>query len=167
MPRCLQRIQPIIAEAHDASHGLYHPTTGETLVQGKQGLPVFVGAMSFAVKTVIDKLGNAGQAPREGDVFIFNDPYDGGTHLSDFKLVQPYFYRGELFCFLASVGHWHDVGGNVPGNYNPVATESFQEGMLIPPVKLYDRGEFREDILDIVQANSRLQEACMVTSTVS
>ena len=90
---------PIIAEAHDASHGLYHPTTGETLVQGKQGLPVFVGAMSFAVKTVIDKLGKAGQAPREGDVFIFNDPYDGGTHLSDFKLVQPYFYRGELFCF--------------------------------------------------------------------
>ena len=78
---------PIIAEAHDASHGLYHPTTGETLVQGKQGLPVFVGAMSFAVKTVIDKLGKAGQAPREGDVFIFNDPYDGGTHLSDFKLV--------------------------------------------------------------------------------
>tara|TARA_Y100001934_G_scaffold88373_1_gene109676 strand:- start:170 stop:1921 length:1752 start_codon:yes stop_codon:yes gene_type:complete len=147
---------PIIAEAHDASHGLYHPTTGETLVQGKQGLPVFVGAMSFAVKTVIDKLGKAGQAPREGDVFIFNDPYDGGTHLSDFKLVQPYFYRGELFCFLASVGHWHDVGGNVPGNYNPVATESFQEGMLIPPVKLYDQGEFREDILDIVQANSRL-----------
>ena len=122
---------PIIAEAHDASHGLYHPTTGETLVQGKQGLPVFVGAMSFAVKTVIDKLGKAGQAPREGDVFIFNDPYDGGTHCQISNSCNRIF-TGELFCFLASVGHWHDVGGNVPGNYNPVATESFQEGMLIP-----------------------------------
>jgi N-methylhydantoinase B len=96
---------PIIAEAHDASHGLYHRATGETLVQGKLGLPVFVGAMSFAVKTVIDKLAREGEIPRDGDVYIFNDPYDGGTHLSDFKLVRPYFRDGELFCYIASVGH--------------------------------------------------------------
>ncbi|MDH5353897.1 MAG: hydantoinase B/oxoprolinase family protein [Gammaproteobacteria bacterium] len=146
---------PIIAEAHDASHGLYHAETGETLIQGKSGLPVFVGAMSFAVKAVIDKVARDGNLA-EGDVFIFNDPYDGGTHLSDFKLVRPYFYEGKLFCYLASVGHWHDVGGNVPGNYNPVATECFQEGMLIPPVKLFDKGQIRQDIIDILQANSRL-----------
>ena len=146
---------PIIAEAHDASHGLYHAETGETLVQGKSGLPIFVGAMSFAVKAVIDKFGARGMI-NEGDVFIFNDPYEGGTHLSDFKLVQPFYRDGKLFCFLASVGHWHDVGGNVPGNYNPVATECFQEGMLIPPVKLYDRGEPRQDVIDILSANSRL-----------
>ncbi len=146
---------PIIAEAHDASHGLYHAETGETLVQGKSGLPVFVGAMSFAVKAVIDRAARSGGiAP--GDVYIFNDPYEGGTHLSDFKLVRPFFHDGELFCYLASVGHWHDVGGNVPGNYNPVATECFQEGMLIPPVKLYDKGEFRPDIVEILKANSRL-----------
>jgi N-methylhydantoinase B len=145
---------PIIAEAHDASHGLYHRGTGATLVQGKSGLPIFVGAMSFAVKAVIDKAARDGDLA-DGDVYLFNDPYDGGTHLSDFKLVRPYFRDGRLFCFLASVGHWHDVGGNVPGNYNPVATESFQEGMLIPPVKLYVKGDFRRDILDIVQANSR------------
>ena len=144
---------PIIAEAHDASHGLYERDSGETLVQGKGGLPIFVGAMSFAVKAVIDKtLGKFAN----GDVFIFNDPYDGGTHLNDFKLVRPFFRKGKLFCHLASVGHWHDVGGNVPGNYNPVATECFQEAMLIPPVKLYDAGEFRPDIVDILRANSRL-----------
>jgi N-methylhydantoinase B len=147
---------PIIAEAHDASHGLYHAENGETLVQGKSGLPVFVGAMSFAVKLVIDTLRRAEQEPQPGDVFIFNDPYEGGTNLSDFKLVRPYFRDGRLFCYLASVGHWHDVGGNVPGNYNPVATESFQEGMLIPPVKLFDRGELRNDVIAILQANSRL-----------
>ncbi|MEM0937044.1 MAG: hydantoinase B/oxoprolinase family protein [Pseudomonadota bacterium] len=145
---------PIIAEAHDASHGLYDAETGETLVQGKSGLPIFVGVMAFAVKAVIEKAARR-DGIREGDVWIFNDPYDGGTHLSDFRLVKPVFRNGALFCFLASVGHWHDVGGNVPGNYNPAATESFQEGMMIPPVKLYDRGEFRQDMVDILRANSR------------
>jgi N-methylhydantoinase B len=146
---------PIIAEAHDASHGLYHAETGETLVQGKSGLPIFVGVMAFAVKAVIDKAARDGDLA-DGDVYIFNDPYDGGTHLSDFKLVRPYFRDGKLFCFLASVGHWHDVGGNVPGNYNPVATECFQEGMYIPPVKLYAAGRLQPDIVTILQANSRL-----------
>ena len=145
---------PIIAEAHDASHGLYDAETGDTLVQGKSGLPIFVGVMAFAVKAVIRKAAAQGGV-NEGDVWIFNDPYDGGTHLSDFRLVKPVFRNGEVFCYLASVGHWHDVGGNVPGNYNPAATECFQEGMLIPPVKLYDRGEFRQDVVDILSANSR------------
>jgi N-methylhydantoinase B len=146
---------PIIAEAHDASHGLYDAETGETLVQGKSGLPIFVGVMAFGVKMVIDKAATQGGA-MPGDVWIFNDPYEGGTHLSDFRLVSPVFRDDQLFCWLASVGHWHDVGGNVPGNYNPVATESFQEGMLIPPVKLFDKGEFRQDVVDILSANSRL-----------
>jgi N-methylhydantoinase B len=146
---------PIIAEAHDASHGIYDAVTGDTLVQGKSGLPIFVGVMAFAVKAVIEKAAKSG-GPKDGDVWIFNDPYAGGTHLSDFRLVRPLFRDGKVFCYLASVGHWHDVGGNVPGNYNPVATESFQEGMLIPPVKLYERGELRQDVIDILSSNSRL-----------
>jgi N-methylhydantoinase B len=146
---------PIIAEAHDASHGLYDAASGETMVQGKSGLPIFVGVMAFAVKAVIDKVARDGGLS-DGDVFLFNDPYDGGTHLSDFKLVRPYYRDGKLFCWLASVGHWHDVGGNVPGNYNPVATESFQEGMHIPPVKLIARGKLNADIVDILKCNSRL-----------
>jgi N-methylhydantoinase B len=143
---------PIIAEAHDASHGLYHADSGETLVQGKSGLPIFVGAMSFAVKAVIDK---AQGEFADGDVYIFNDAYDGGTHLNDFKLVRPFFRHGKLFCHLASVGHWHDIGGNVPGNYNPAATECFQEAVLVPPVKLYAAGQLRSDVVDILRANSR------------
>jgi N-methylhydantoinase B len=89
-------------------------------------------------------------------VFIFNDAYEGGTHFNDVKLVRPFFRDGRLFCHLASVGHWHDVGGNVPGNYNPVATESFQEAFCLPPVRLYAGGTFRPDVLAILQANSRL-----------
>jgi N-methylhydantoinase B len=146
---------PIIAEAHDASHGIYDAITGETLVQGKSGLPIFVGVMAFAVKAVIDKVARDGGL-EDGDVYIFNDPYDGGTHLSDFRLVKPIYRNEEVFCYLASVGHWHDVGGNVPGNYNPEATECFQEGMLIPPVKLFSAGVLNSDIVDILSSNSRL-----------
>ena len=146
---------PIIAEAHDASHGIYDAITGETLVQGKSGLPIFVGVMAFAVKAMIEKVARDGNLS-DGDVFIFNDPYEGGTHLSDFRLVKPIYRNGTVFCYLASVGHWHDVGGNVPGNYNPEATESFQEGMLIPPVKLFSAGVLNTDIVDILSSNSRL-----------
>ncbi len=147
---------PTIAEARDASHGLYDAVTGETLVQGKAGLPIFVGVMAFAVRAVIETAQDEPLA--DGDLFLFNDPYDGGTHLSDFKLVRPYFRGGRLFCHLASVGHWHDVGGNVPGNYNPEATECFQEGVLIPPVRLDRAGVRQRDVLAIVTANSRLPQ---------
>ncbi len=147
---------PIIAEAHDASHGIYDAQTGETLAQGKSGLPIFVGVMAFAVKAVIDK---AGGKLNDGDVWIFNEPYDGGTHLSDFRLVRPLIRDGKVFCFLASVGHWRDVGGGVPGNYNPRATDMHMEGVVIPPVKLFHRGELNQDIVDILTWNSRLPDS--------
>ncbi|WP_270933844.1 hydantoinase B/oxoprolinase family protein [Falsiroseomonas oryzae] len=146
---------PIIAEARDACHGLYHAETGATLVQGTKGLPIFVGAMSFAVQAVIRRVQN-GTPLEPGDTFIFNDPYEGGTHLNDFRLVRPLFRQGRLFCWLASVGHWLDIGGNVPGGYNPRATESFQEGMRIPPVKLIRAGAMQQDVLDILAANTRV-----------
>ncbi|SEE83455.1 N-methylhydantoinase B [Rhizobiales bacterium GAS191] len=149
---------PIIAEARDACHGLYHAETGATLVQGTKGLPIFVGAMMFAVKAVIDKVAHQGGL-EPGDTFIFNDPYDGGTHLNDFRLVRPVYREGSLFCWLASVGHWLDIGGNVPGGFNAAATESFQEGVRIPPVKLISKGRMNEDITAILAANSRVPQS--------
>ncbi|MGZ5874058.1 MAG: hydantoinase B/oxoprolinase family protein [Bradyrhizobium sp.] len=149
---------PIIAEAHDACHGLYHAQTGATLVQGTTGLPIFVSAMAFAVKAVIDKANRDGNL-EAGDTYLFNDPYDGGTHLNDFRLVRPLFWNGKLFAWLASVGHWLDVGGNVPGNFNAKATESFQEGFRIPPVKLARAGVIQQDIIDILAANSRVPQS--------
>jgi len=151
---------PTIAEAHDACHGIYDAQTGATLIQGKGGLPIFVGVMAFAVGAVIAKF-VAERAPRKGDVFVFNDPYLGGTHLSDMRLIRPVFVAGRVFCWLASVGHWHDVGGAVPGNYNPAATEYFQEGVLIPPVRLIREGVMEQDILDIILAASRLPGSAM------
>jgi N-methylhydantoinase B len=149
---------PIIAEAHDACHGLYHAQSGATLVQGTSGLPIFVGAMAFAVKAVIDKVARDGGL-EVGDTYLFNDPYDGGTHLNDFRLVRPLMRNGKVFAWLASVGHWLDVGGNVPGNFNAKATESFQEGFRVPPVKLVRHGVIQQDIIDILAANSRVPES--------
>ena len=151
---------PIIAEAHDASHGLYHAETGDTLVQGKSGLPIFVGVMSFAVKAVIEKAARDGDL-RDGDIYIFNDAHMGGTHLNDMRLVRPYFRDGKLFCYLASVGHWHDMGGAVPGNYNPSATDAFQEAFVLPPVRLVRAGEMQSDVLDIIMRNTRLPQSAM------
>jgi N-methylhydantoinase B len=149
---------PIIAEAHDACHGLYHAQTGATLVQGTSGLPIFVGAMAFAVKAVIDKVKLDG-TPAPGDTYIFNDPYDGGTHLNDFRLVRPLLRGGKVFAWLASVGHWLDVGGNVPGNFNARATECFQEGFRVPPVKIVRDGKLQQDVVDILAANSRVPQS--------
>jgi N-methylhydantoinase B len=149
---------PIIAEAHDACHGLYHAETGATMVQGTTGLPIFVGAMAFAVKSVIDKVARDGGL-EVGDTYLFNDPYDGGTHLNDFRLVRPLMRDGKVFAWIASVGHWLDIGGAVPGNYNPKATESFQEGVRFPPVKLIRSGVIQQDIVDILAANSRVPQS--------
>ena len=154
---------PIIAEAHDASHGIYHATTGATLVQGTSGLPVFVGSMAGAVRLAIDTIVTGSSrrggsadidgavavgAVRDGDVWCFNDPYGGGTHLNDMKLVRPFFRDGRVWCHLASVAHFTDVGGNVPGNYNPAARDIQQEGVLVPPMLLRRAGELDHAVVD-------------------
>ena len=149
---------PIIAEAHDACHGMYDAATGATLIQGKSGLPVFVGAMAFAVKAAARAAAERG-GMTDGDVWLFNDPYEGGTHANDFKLVKPVFRGGKLFCFLASAAHWHDVGGAVPGNYNPAATECWQEAVQIPPVRIVRAGVLDLDVLAILKANTRLPDS--------
>lgn len=149
---------PIIAEAHDACHGLYDAVTGDTLVQGKSGLPIFVGAMAFAVRAAAAAAATRG-GMNDGDIWLFNDPYEGGTHANDFKLVRPFFRDGQLYCYLASAAHWHDVGGAVPGNYNPAATECWQEAVQIPPVRIVRGGQIDEDVLAILRANTRLPDS--------
>src|SRR5712675_315634 len=145
---------PVIAEGLDRSDGIYHRSTGELIAQGELGLPIFVGTMQFSTRAVIDRAKNL----EEGDIFILNDPYLGGTHLMDVKFVKPFFYRGHLFAWLSNTGHWPDTGGMVPGGFSAKATEVEQEGLRIPPVKLYKRGVIDDEILSIILSNIRIAD---------
>jgi N-methylhydantoinase B len=145
---------PVIAEGLDRSDGIYHRTTGELIAQGELGLPVFVGTMQFSTRSVIERA----KQVEDGDIFIVNDPYLGGTHLMDVKFVKPFFYRGHLFAWLANTGHWPDTGGMVPGGFSAKATEVEQEGLRLPPVKLYKKGVIDEEILSIILSNIRIAD---------
>jgi N-methylhydantoinase B len=149
---------PVIAEALDRSDGIYHLTTGELIAQGELGLPVFVGTMQFTVQAVIERVQRLKIALEPGDVFIVNDPYLGGTHLMDVKFVQPFFRNGQPWCWLANTGHWPDTGGMVPGGFSANATEVEQEGLRLPPVKLYKRGKIDDEILSIILSNIRIAD---------
>jgi N-methylhydantoinase B len=149
---------PVIAEALDRSDGIYHRDTGELIAQGELGLPVFVGTMQYSVAAVIERVRRLDLALDEGDVFILNDPYLGGTHLMDVKFIKPFFYRGRLWCWLANTGHWPDTGGMVPGGFSANATEVEQEGLRLPPVKLYKRGVIDQEILAIILSNIRVAD---------
>ena len=145
---------PVISEALDRSDGIYHRDTGELIAQGELGLPVFVGTMQFSTQAVIERASDV----QPGDVYIVNDPYLGGTHLMDVKFVKPFFYRGKLFAWLANTGHWPDTGGMVPGGFSANATEVEQEGLRLPPVKLYKRGQIDQEILSIILSNIRIAD---------
>lgn len=149
---------PVISEALDRSDGIYSRDSGELIAQGELGLPVFVGTMQFSTRAVIDRVGESGIALAEGDVFVVNDPYLGGTHLMDVKFVKPFFYRGTHWCWLANTGHWPDVGGAVPGGFSASATEVEQEGLRLPPVKLFKRGTLDPEILSIILSNIRVAD---------
>ena len=145
---------PVISEALDRSDGIYHKDTGELIAQGELGLPVFVGTMQFGTQHVIERAKDL----QSGDVYIVNDPYLGGTHLMDVRFVKPFFYKGELFAWLANTGHWPDTGGAVPGGFSANATEVEQEGLRLPPVKLYKGGELDDEILSIILSNIRIAD---------
>ena len=145
---------PVISEALDRSDGIYHKDTGELIAQGELGLPVFVGTMQFGTQHVIERA----KVLQPGDVYIVNDPYLGGTHLMDVRFVKPFFYKGELFAWLANTGHWPDTGGAVPGGFSANATEVEQEGLRLPPVKLFKGGELDDEILSIILSNIRIAD---------
>jgi N-methylhydantoinase B len=149
---------PVISEALDRSDGIYHRDTGELIAQGELGLPVFVGTMQFSTQAVIARVSAERIPLADGDVFIVNDPYLGGTHLMDVKFVKPFFYRGEPWCWLANTGHWPDVGGVVPGGFSANATEVEQEGLRLPPVKLFKAGRLDPEILSIILSNIRIAD---------
>ena len=155
---CRAAFSPVISEAMDRSDGIYDAVDGALIAQGELGLPVFVGTMQFSTRAVIERVRANGWTVEPGDVFIVNDPYMGGTHLMDVKFVKPFFHEGKIYAWLANTGHWPDTGGMVPGGFSAKATESEQEGLRLPPVKLYKKGVLDEEILSIILSNIRIAD---------
>lgn len=149
---------PVITETMDRSDGIYHRDTGDLIAQGVWGMPIFVGCMQFSTQATIQYIKEKQIPVEPGDVFMVNDPYMGGTHVMDVKFVRPFYYKGKLFCWLSNTGHWPDFGGMVPSGFCSAATEIEQEGLRIPPVKIYKKEVMDKEILSIVLSNIRIAD---------
>ncbi|MEM7337401.1 MAG: hydantoinase B/oxoprolinase family protein [Actinomycetota bacterium] len=146
----------IIYEVLDMGTGVTD-AHGEIASSGA-GIPAFVGVLDKAAKVIIDKFSAPG-AIAPGDVFITNDPYQGGvTHLNDIVVLMPVFADDQLIAWTANIAHNSDVGGMAPGSLTGDATEIFQEGLRIPAVKAISGGEVIPAVMDIILANSRMPE---------
>jgi N-methylhydantoinase B len=142
---------PLLVEGRDFSLGIYD--AAGVLLEQTEYIPV----LGYATASGMRAIARAFAANvEEGDVVLHNDPYTGGNQLSDWKVAKPVFHEGEHFGWVVIAAHQADVGGAVPGSYNPNATDLWQEGLRITPLKLYEGGRRRDDVWDFVFGNVRL-----------
>jgi N-methylhydantoinase B len=140
---------PILKSAGDYSCGVFD-AKGEMVAQGPD-LPIHLGSMPDAVRAVVAAFD---ADVHDGDVFIHNDPYFGGSHLPDINVVRPAFLDGKLLGYACLRAHWPDVGSATPGSYGAV-TEIYGEGLRLPPLRLYSRGTLNVDLEKVILANVR------------
>lgn len=127
--------------------------SGEIVAQDPTGFPIHVTTMPFQLRGLIDGIGADNIRP--GDVLMTNDPFLGGTHLPDVLLARPLFWKDERYGYLCNRGHWADIGGMGPGSYSPATRELIQEGIVIPPVKLFENDQLQKPLVDLVVRNVR------------
>lgn len=147
-------MSPIIYEVLDVGTGV---TDGDgNLVSSGAGIPTFVGVLDKAVQAIVALHGDS---VAEGDVFITNDPnYGGVTHLNDVVIAKPVFFEGARVAWTASIAHWGDIGGKVPGSMATDVSEIFAEGLRLPAIRLFEKGEALDSVFDIIRVNSRLPD---------
>ena len=127
----------------------------QMVAQG-EGIPVHMSALPVAGEAVREYFGDD---IHDGDLFMVNDPYFGGSHLPDITVIWPVFHNGKPLFYTVNRAHHSDVGGGTHGGYNPAASEIYHEGLRIPPLRLYDRGAPRHDLIRMLSANVRHPEA--------
>jgi N-methylhydantoinase B/oxoprolinase/acetone carboxylase alpha subunit len=159
----------VVKEAQDASCAIF--TAEGRIVAQPVVIPGHLGSMKYMLASCLEAYPVATLSP--GDVLITNDPYAGGSHLPDIALFRPIFHESELIAFAGCIIHYTDVGGMVPGSNPQRATELYQEGLVLPPMKLHDAGRPNETLRKIIQGNVRnphmffgdlsAQEAAMLT----
>ena len=145
---------PLLKEAGDLSSALTD-AEGRLIAQGRD-IPIHMGVMGFTVKEFLKRV--PASKLREGDVWFLNVPEIGGNHLPDVKALRPVFANGKLRAFAVNLAHWADVGGTVPGSYVPYATECYQEGLRIAPIRLFSAAGPDREKLDFVLSNVRGRE---------
>jgi N-methylhydantoinase B len=141
---------PILCEAKDFVTGLYD-ARGKMLEQ-TENLPILSFSLGPVCEYIVDYFG---EDIHEGDVIFHNDVFSMGNQNNDVAAYKPIFFEGELMAWAACKGHQADIGGAVAGGYNPNATEVWQEALRIPPIKVYEKGELRRDVWDLIFANIR------------
>jgi N-methylhydantoinase B/oxoprolinase/acetone carboxylase alpha subunit len=144
----------IVKEANDASSAVFAPD-GRTVAQAA-AVPAHLGMLVPAIETIVEAF--PPDEMRPDDVYLLNDPYDGGTHIPDLTVVKPIFVDGEVVALGATMAHHQEMGGKTPGSIPTDATEIYQEGLRFPPLKLHDEGEPNETLLSILRTNVRIPE---------
>ncbi|MEW6082317.1 MAG: hydantoinase B/oxoprolinase family protein [Bacillota bacterium] len=144
---------PIFAEVHDFSCAICDWVP--RIISQVDGVPSHTASSMMAAKAISDTF-KGDISP--GDVFVINDPYNGGTHLADVTVIKPIFYEGELLFMGVNRAHHADVGGLSPGSYSPLATEIFHEGIRIPPLRIYRNDKPISDVLEMVRMNTRMPD---------
>ena len=142
---------PLFNEGLDFSCAIFD-AEGEMIAQA-EFCPAHLGAIIYVVEWTILEIGKSNFRP--GDVVLHNDPFRGGCHLPEYCVIKPVFAKGQISAYVACIGHMTEVGGKVPGGFAGDATEVFQEGLRIPPLKIVDRGRDVEAVWDIIMANVR------------
>ncbi len=146
---------PIYYSAHDFTTSILNLDC--EIVALAEYIPVLVGATPFATRAIrdyfMDKI-------EEGDVFLVNDPYtlDAGNQMADWSVIYPVFCEDEHLFWIANKAHQQDTGGGVPGGYNPNAIDVYAEGLRIPPVKIFEKGQERKDVVNLIMKNIRIPD---------
>lgn len=148
---------PIVKEGLDASASIFNDK-GETLAQAC-AVPIHLATLIPVVQAILREY--SVDSMHEGDVYIMNDPYLGGTHLPDIGIVAPAFHEGRVIALTASMTHHQDVGGMTPGSVPTNATEIYQEGLRIPPLKLRDAGRMNDTLVKMLRLNVRIPDTLM------
>ncbi|MCP4383998.1 MAG: hydantoinase B/oxoprolinase family protein [Hyphomicrobiales bacterium] len=147
---------PIFNEAHDFTTGIFDYRDGKArLVAQAPGCTLHLYAIVPAVEAALQAFRND---LHPGDVILASDPYNGGTHIPDHVLILPVFLDRKPMFFPVVRAHFADSGGPVAGGYNPMARDIWQDGIIAPPMKLYEKGERRRDLFDMVVANNRVDQ---------
>ncbi len=149
-------MSPVIYEVLDFACGFCDPE-GQ-LVSQTNGITVFTGTFSIQINIILEKFRDHIEP---GDIYMLNNPYEGGTHYNDVGVIKPIFVSGKLFAFAITISHWTDIGGKAPGSLPADSTEIFQEGICFPGIHIYKSGERQEGIFEMIAHNVRIPKMAL------